>query len=42
MFLLKRYLVNYHQTELIVEYINKYLRLKILILNEDDFKDSND
>ena len=40
-FLLKWYLVNYHQTELIVEYHNKYLKLKALILNENDFKDSN-
>ena len=42
MFLLKRYLVNHHQTELTVEYHNKYLKLKTLILNKNDFKDSND
>ena len=39
-FLLKRYLVNYHQTELTVEYHDKYLKLKALILNDNDFKDS--
>ena len=42
MFLLKKYLINHHQTELIVEYHDKYLKLKTLILNEIDFKDSND
>ena len=42
MSLLKRYLVNHHQTELIVECHNKYLKLKALITNENDFKDSSD
>ena len=41
MSLLKKYLVNYHQTELAVEYYDKYLKLKALISNEDDFKDLN-
>ena len=41
-FLLKGYLVNYYQTELTVEYHDKYLKLKALISNEDDFKDLND
>ena len=41
-FLLKRYLVNHHQTELTVEYHNKYLKLKTLISNKDNFKDSSD
>ena len=41
-FLLKRYLVNYHQTKLTIEYHNKYLKLKMFILNENDFKNSND
>ena len=39
MFLLKRYLVNHYQTELTVEYHDKYLKLKMLILNENYFKD---
>ena len=39
MFLLKKYLVNYHQTELTIEHHNKYLKLKMLISNENDFKD---
>ena len=42
MFLLKKYLVNHYQTELTIEYYNKYLKLTALISNEDDFKDSND
>ena len=42
MFLIKKYLVNHHQIELTVEYYNKYLKLKVLISNENDFKDSND
>ena len=42
MFLLKKYLVNHHQTKLTVEYHDKYLKLKMLISNEDDFKNSND
>ena len=42
MSLLKRYLINHHQTELTVEYHNKYLNLKILILNKDDLKDLGD
>ena len=42
MSLLKRYLINHHQTELTIEYHNKYLKLKTLILNENDFKDSSD
>ena len=42
MSLLKRYLINHHQIELTIECNNKYLKLKILISNEDDFKDSND
>ena len=41
-FLLKCYLVNHHQTELTVEYHNKYLKLKALISNEDNFKDLSD
>ena len=41
-FLLKKYLVNHHQTELIIEYHDKYLKLKVLILNENDSNDSND
>ena len=40
--LLKKYLINYHQTELTIEYHDKYLKLKILISNENDFKDSSD
>ena len=39
---LKWYLVNYYQIELTVEYHDKYLKLKTLISNENDFKDSND
>ena len=42
MSLLERYLVNHHQTELTVEYHDKYLKLKALISNENDFKDSKD
>ena len=42
MFLLKKYLVNYYQTELTIEYHDKYLKLKTLISNENDFKDSSD
>ena len=42
MSLLKRYSVNNHQTELTIEYYNQYLKLKVLILNENDFKNSND
>ena len=42
MSLLKKYLVNHHQTELTVEYHDKYLKLKTLILNENDFKNLND
>ena len=42
MFLLKKYLISYHQTELTVEYNNEYLKLKALILNENDFKDLSD
>ena len=42
MFLLKRYLINYYQTELTVEYHDEYLKLKVLISNEDDFKDLDD
>ena len=42
MFLLKKYLVNYYQTELTVEYHNKYLKLKTLISNENDLKDLKD
>ena len=42
MSLLKKYLVNHHQTELTIEYHNKYLKLKALISNENDFKDSSD
>ena len=41
-FLLKRYLVNYHQTELTIEYHDKYLKLKTLISNENGFKDTSD
>ena len=41
-FLLKKYLINHHQTELTIEYHNKYSKLKALISNEHDFKDSND
>ena len=40
-FLLKKYLVNHYQTELTIEYYDKYLKLKILISNKDDFKDLN-
>ena len=40
--LLKKSLINHYQTELTVEYHNKYLKLKALISNENDFKDSND
>ena len=42
MSLLKKYLVIYHQTELTVECYDKYLKLKALKLNENDFKHSND
>ena len=42
MFLLKRYLVNHHQTELTIEYYGKYLKLKTLISNKNDFKNSSD
>ena len=42
MSLLKKYLINHYQTELTVEYYDKYLKLKMLISNENDFKDSND
>ena len=42
MFLFKEYLVNHHQTKLTVEYHDKYLKLKTLILNENNFKDSSD
>ena len=42
MSLLKKYLVNYHQTELTVEYHDKYLKLKMLISNENDFRDLSD
>ena len=41
-FLLKKYLINYYQIELTVEYHDKYLKLKTLISNENDFKNSND
>ena len=41
MSLLKKYLVNHYQTELTIEYHDKYLKLKMLILNENDFKDLN-
>ena len=42
MSLLKKYLINHHQIVLKVEYYNKYLKLKILISNENNFKDLND
>ena len=42
MSLLKKYLVNHYQTELTIEYFNKYLKLKTLISNENTFKDSSD
>ena len=38
----KRYLVNYHQTELTIGYHDQYLNLEILLSNENDFKDSSD
>ena len=42
MFLLKKYLINHYQIKLTVEYHNKCLKLKILISNENDFKDLSD
>ena len=42
MFLLKKYLINHHQTELTVKYHDKYLKLKMLISNENDFKNLSD
>ena len=41
-FLLKWYLINHHQTKLTIEYHDQYLKLKTLISNENDFKDSSD
>ena len=42
MFLLKKFLVNHHQKVLTIEYYDKYLKLKVLISNENDLKDSSD
>ena len=42
MSLLKNHLVNHHQTKSTVEYYDKYLKLKVLISNENDYKDSSD
>ena len=42
MFLLKKYLVNHYQTEFTIEYHDKYLKLKALISNENNFKDLSD
>ena len=39
--LLKKYSVNHHRTELTVEYYDKSLKLKMLISNENDLKDSS-
>ena len=41
-FLLKKYLINHCQIKLTVEYHDKYLKLKALISNKNNFKDLSD